>query len=560
MKKSKTLSIATFLGAMLTLVLPPTESLATHFRYGHITWTDSGGNDVEVTIQNAWRRNGYFTTNNGCVDPATLTSVACSSPDGIAGVGDVIIEFIGGTKLNWGDGSPTVGLPFGPLLYLVTAIDPANNWLFGLALDPASFPALDTTLAHSYATAGDYTVFINSCCRISGVLPPNEHINNPDGGYRVEALINAGIANDSPVSVLPPITNCPIDMVCNILVPGADGNLDALSFRMSTSAEASSGFTQPGPPDAPNAASIDSLTGVYDWDTTGATLAGNAANNTLFSTQVTIEDGLGKVAVDFLIQLVTEDVQPPVILPAPGNPPICETTKVVTVGQTLTFDVIGSDPDPEDVTLNVVGLPLGAAMTPTLPIIGNPVTSSFSWTPDDAQVGMHVVNFFATSESAGQALCPVTLDVSDAVPVDIDIKWLSNPNGFSCRSMGLLPVTVFGTVELDVTEIDAASPRLVRADGIGGEVGPPVTSGYSDNGSPGDVGIAVDGVEVFNTDGILDLDVGFDSRAVVDLIDCGLLAKGDESPTLVLIGNLVDGTPITSTPADDIGIDRLAIK
>ena len=74
------------------------------------------------------------------------------------------------------------------------------------------------------------------------------------------------------------------------------------------------------------------------------------------------------------------------------------------------------------------------------------------------------------------------------------------------------------------------------------------------------MGIAVDGVEVFNTDGIDDLDVAFDSQAVVGLIDCGQLAKGDASPTLMLIGSLFDGTPIASTPADDIGIDQLAIQ
>jgi hypothetical protein len=93
-------------------------------------------------------------------------------------------------------------------------------------------------------------------------------------------------------------------------VPATDPDGDTLRFRLSTAPEADTGaFTQPGPPSAPNAASIDPTSGVYTWNTNGATL-GPVALNTLYSTQVTIEerDGQanlkGKVAIDFFIQLV----------------------------------------------------------------------------------------------------------------------------------------------------------------------------------------------------------------------------------------------------------------
>jgi hypothetical protein len=59
-------------------------------------------------------------------------------------------------------------------------------------------------------------------------------------------------------------------------------------------------FRQPGPTLAPNAASINPTTGVYSWNTTGATL-GPVALNTLYSTQVTIEerDCLDNCPIDF---------------------------------------------------------------------------------------------------------------------------------------------------------------------------------------------------------------------------------------------------------------------
>jgi len=131
-----------------------------------------------------FRRNGY-----SCLDPTMLTTIPCSGSDGLPGVDDVISETIGGTTLNWGDGSPPVSSPTGQLLYVIREFDPVNNWVAGFALDPASLPALDTTISHTYDEPGDYTAFIDSCCRISEVLLVNEHINNPDGGYRVETRI-----------------------------------------------------------------------------------------------------------------------------------------------------------------------------------------------------------------------------------------------------------------------------------------------------------------------------------------------------------------------------------
>jgi hypothetical protein len=390
---------------LLTVALSAVSAWATHFRYGHYLWIPVGGNTIDVTVQNAFRRNGYV-----CRDPATGGVIPCRPGDGLPQVNDVILETIGATTFNWGDGSAPVGSPFGPLLYIVTSVDFVNNWWFGLALDPASLPAINTTLSHTYAAPGTYTAFTQSCCRISRFSGVNEHINNPDGFYRVETKVKvgAGQGNSSPVSALPAVVPCPRDALCTFTVPAADPNGTPLQFRLSTALEASGvagGFTQPP------GASIDPVTGVYTWDTTGRTVSTDPTHNTLYSTQVTIENSSGAaVALDFLIRICKpgEDCTPPFI-----DSPRCEATEVTIVGDLRTFDVTaehGTTPQP--VILNVAGLPVGATMTPELPETGDPVKSTFSWTPGPAQVGTVVVNFFATNAGGGgYASCPVKLQV-----------------------------------------------------------------------------------------------------------------------------------------------------
>jgi hypothetical protein len=386
---------------------------ATHFRYGHLTWQLLSGRTVEFTLQNVFRRDDSPSF-NPCVNPSTNTTVACSGGDGFPLPGDVIREDIGDTRLDFGDGSPTVGSPGnGGLFYLVTSVDPVNNWVFGLALDTTSLPAVDTTISHTYGVAGVYTARIDDCCRISATEPPNAHINNPDLDYRVETRVEIGMGNSSAVSALPPIVICPQNALCTFLVPATDPDGDTLTFRLSTAPEADTGaFTQPGPPDATNAASINPTSGVYTWNTVGATL-GPVALNTLYSTQVTIEERdaqnniKGKVAVDFFIQLVPQTNEPPVF-----SLPACNSSVNAQAGVPFGFTVTASDPDSGDVvTLNAAGLPAGASMVPPLPTNGNPVSSVFGWTPLISQTGSYVVTFTATDNTSQQAICPLTIVV-----------------------------------------------------------------------------------------------------------------------------------------------------
>jgi hypothetical protein len=336
----------------------------------------------------------------------------------------VISESTGATIFNFGDGE-TVGGPFGPLLYEVTSVDVTNDWLFGVALDPTSLPAKDSTISHTYAASGNYTAFTSSCCRIS------ELVNASGANYIVETTVNVGGTNRPPVSTLPPIVNCPVGAVCSFLVPGSDADGDDLAFRFSTATE--SGIPSPLGP----AAATISPAGSFSWDTTGAGTAGAQ-----YAAQVTIEDlddtdaVKSKVAVDFIIRLVDNvGATPAFVAPTPA----CGSTVTGTVDAPLTFTVTASDADTADtVTLTAAGLPPGATMTPSLPAAGNPVSSAFSWTP--AEAGTNVVTYAATDNTGNQALCSLTLTVEEG-----GLPPVAEPQSVSTPKNVAVPITLTGT-------------------------------------------------------------------------------------------------------------------
>lgn len=386
------------------------EASATHFRYAHISWAGAGGNSVQFKLQAVLRRTDY-----SCLDPATLALVPCSEPDGFPGVGDVITEEHG-IALDTGDGNQIDG-PLGELLFVVTSFDPGDDWLFSLAIDPADLPAVSTALDYTYANAGNFTAAIDGCCRIGSELGSNAHINNPDGEYRVETVVNVGSGNNAPASSLPPIVGCILGEICTFSVPVSDPDGDPVGFRLSTPAEAGSpAFSHPGP----NAPTIDPDTGLFSWYTAGATVTPGL--NTLYSTQVTLEEinGPAKSAVDFFIQLDTCSAGS-----APEFSAACDGELTVNAGDTINFSVEASDPDLADtITLNVVGSPLGSSMVPLLPVTGNPVSTNFSWTPSIADVGTSVVTFIATDDCGSQAgrstLCSITVVASEDCTNGVD--------------------------------------------------------------------------------------------------------------------------------------------
>ncbi len=98
--------------------------------------------------------------------------------------------------------------------------------------------------------------------------------------------------------------------------------------------------------------------------------------------------------------------------------PACGSTLSVAPGDTLSFTVQASDPDPEVVALVAFGLPPGATMTPGLPTYGNPVSSTFSWTPTAADLGTtRVITFLAVDSQFPheRTSCTISVKVEEVV-------------------------------------------------------------------------------------------------------------------------------------------------
>ena len=98
----------------------------------------------------------------------------------------------------------------------------------------------------------------------------------------------------------------------------------------------------------------------------------------------------------------------------PATP--CGSILSAQVGVPLSQLIEAIDNDAGDVvTLDSPNIPAGASMTPNLPTSGNPVSSTLAWTPTDADVGSHVVDFTATDVGGLVAHCSITIEVEDPV-------------------------------------------------------------------------------------------------------------------------------------------------
>jgi len=152
-------------------------AMATHFRYGHLTWekrTDISENTVAISLTAAFRRDGY----------------SGSASDGHPQIGDIIEEEIGDTKLYFGDGNST-----DVLFFEVTSYDSTENWIIGKAEIPTS--GYDKEVIYTYPASSIYTLYIQSCCRLSA---SGGHVNNPDGNYRLETDVDISSSNTPPIS------------------------------------------------------------------------------------------------------------------------------------------------------------------------------------------------------------------------------------------------------------------------------------------------------------------------------------------------------------------------
>jgi hypothetical protein len=142
---------------------------------------------------------------------------------------------------------------------------------------------------------------------------------------------------------------------------------------------------------------------------------------------------------------------------------------VVCVGATpaFQFTATGADTDVADlVTLSQVGLPTGATFTQTLPAQGNPVASTFSFSPSAGQGGQtFAVTLTATDNSAAACSASTTVNIR----------------------VSSLPVVTATPATLDVCEGDRVEYRIRATDADPGNVTigvPTVVSSDQGEGAP----------------------------------------------------------------------------
>ncbi len=369
------------------------KSSATHFRGGHLTWKYVSSTEVEFTLVDAFNRSLY----------------SGSAGDGKPAIDDIVTENIGGTMLFFGDGNSTP-----QLFYKVTAIDPTNNWFLAVALEPGS--STKKTINHTYSASNNsgapWIAEINDGDRTSG------EINNPDGAYQISTYVDLSSVNNSPSSSLPAIVNLPVSATASFFVPAADSDPNTyLRYRLAGPNEAGNGFVQP------LGISINPISGIATCNTTFPAVLGG-----LYSCQIVIEDYNSitdvwktSVAIDFLIYIT--NCEPTNSTPVFSSPsPLCGTVINAFENVPLAFTVNATDADVTDIVeLNSGGVPSGATLTPSLPTAGNPVSSTFNWTPGLGTAGDYVVTFSATDNCGAQSLCSYTIHVAACTPPSCSI-------------------------------------------------------------------------------------------------------------------------------------------
>ncbi|MBC3758358.1 T9SS type A sorting domain-containing protein [Hyunsoonleella sp. SJ7] len=344
-------------------MLSTMEVQASHFRGGTLSWSQAGGNSITFTSNTQWRRSFW----------------------GAPTVGQTLN--LG--SMNFGDGQTIT------LTATVTGVDAVNDILF-----------MSWVYTKTYATAGNYEVSAyNSCCRTSDL----EDGNN-DQGYSLKATVNVGgTFNNPPVASLPQVVNLPIGVSnATFSIPAVDPEGDAISYRLATGAESGLVTIQP-------AGSSLSSDGVFTMDTSART------EGQTFSVVFMVEDAESKVPVDIKLVMVGASSPPVFVAPTPAEATVFSVTPP---GNTVSFTVAATDPDAgQSTTLNSIALPVGATMTPVLPVtsaVDGTATSVFSWTPSAAQAGQVVlINFVAQDDTGIQATRSISINVLCALEATI---------------------------------------------------------------------------------------------------------------------------------------------
>lgn len=94
--------------------------------------------------------------------------------------------------------------------------------------------------------------------------------------------------------------------------------------------------------------------------------------------------------------------------------PTCGSTYMASAGVPFSIQICAADSNTDAVvTLSSGSLPPGATLTPTLPTSGNPVCTTFSWTPGLSDVGTTQVCFTAVDNNQRTASCCFNIQIAE---------------------------------------------------------------------------------------------------------------------------------------------------
>ncbi len=318
---------------------------------------------------------------------------------------------------------------------------------------------------HDYGIAGDgpFTAYYQSDARIAGV-------ENADGSFSATSVVDMRFGNDgSPVSGVPVVVPFVQGGLNTFALPAADPQGDPFTYRLGTAAEALgptpvTGSNYSTPSVGGNTLSINSA-GLMSWNTAGTTV------DQLWTVHAVIEEtsNSSTTDVDFFVKIVDGTLNTPPTAVVDD----VSTAFTLSVGVPFSVDVIGSDADGDNLTINHLGLPSGASLSPVATTVGSePFTGTFSWTPSSGDIGStNVVTISFTDPSSVSAFASFTVTVPLNQTLTVTKAGtgtgtvISTPSGISCGGTCAFAFAPGAAVTLDA--ISASGSTLASWSGAG---------------------------------------------------------------------------------------------
>lgn len=381
------------------LAVTAQDAFATHFRYGTMTWSTPNPaqpNIVVVRFDAAFRWSFPWGHNsvNACTftppSPNTVGTGSCPALNAVLGANGSIGNITSSVPVSVNGGPSTTAFPINN--FVVTSISPSEDWMTG---------TFQFTL--NLGSSTNVELVFQNCCRISSLQG-----NNSDRDY----ILRTGITvrnpiNRPPVSASLPVIRVPFNTNAQFLLPAFDADGHAMTFRISTAAE--SGLVTPAPPGL----SIHPTTGQVSWLTVPSQ---GIVLGALYATQFRISDSVGATTVVDVMLTPVNAVGPPPTVRVNGV--AADAVFNVVRNNPISFNVSATSANATPITLQSSGLPIGAAMSPSLPtqsVSGN-VSSTFAWTPTGNQVGSFVINYSAIDGNGQPGTRVATINVTNNPP------------------------------------------------------------------------------------------------------------------------------------------------